>query len=371
MSGIESWESRWGSLLRGATIAGCVLLSLAAQAWAAGGRPSGGEQIAADEPRLPAAPPPIGKLRHGADGKIEVVDPKKEKGSGARRCAEDAICVGPDQAYPSLTQALAAAHEGDVIEVVGATYRESVRIGLARVTVRGVAGRPHFDCAGLRLVGDKACLLLAANGITLENLEISGAELPESAGANGACIRNEAKLSFTVRQVLCHGSQNGILSGGGDIVIENSEFFDNGWTGQTHNVYFSGDCTVTVRGSTFRDARIGHEFKSRCRKTTITDSMFRSTKGSRDIDIPDGGETLIYRSTLVKTVGTDNSEIIGFTPESCANPGDMTVKDVRIVNSEPNADIRNFDKCAGHAIILQGITVEGVKPKEFGYILHR
>lgn len=80
---------------------------------------------------------------------------------------------------------------------------------------------------------------------------------------------------------------------------------------------------------------------------------------------------MIYRSTLVKTVGTDNSEIIGFTPESCANPGDMTVKDVRIVNSEPNADIRNFDKCAGHAIILQGITVEGVKPKEFGYILHR
>ncbi len=99
------------------------------------------------------------------------------------------------------------------------------------ITIRGVAGTPHIDCAGLKLAGDKACILLAADGITLENLEISGAVLPDDVGANGACIRNERALSFTLRRVVCHGSQDGLLTDGGGAVIENSEFYDNGWTG--------------------------------------------------------------------------------------------------------------------------------------------
>lgn len=328
-------------------------------------------QIAADEPHLPPATPRVGPLHRGPDGKLEVIDPKKETGTGPRLCDKDAICAGTGQAYPTLAAALAVAHEGDTIEMVGGTYRESAKIALARVTLRGVAGQVHFDCAGIAIADGKSCLLLAAPEITLENMEISGAEVPESGGANGACVRNEPNYGFTLRRVICHGSQNGILSSGGTILIENSEFFDNGWSGQAHNVYFSGDCIVTVRGSTFRDARVGHEFKSRCLKTSISDSTFRSTRGSRNLDIPDGGETLVYRSTLTKVPGTDNPEIVGFAAESCAHPGEMTLKDVRIVNTDPNADIRNFDRCGGHPIIFQGVTVEGIAPKEIGYIQHR
>jgi hypothetical protein len=237
--------------------------------------------------------------------------------------------------------------------------------------VRGVAGTPHFDCAGLQLPEDKACLLLAAPGITLENLEISGAELPESSDANGACIRNETNLSFTLKRIYCHGSQEGVLSSGGSISIEDSQFYDNGWTGQTHNVYFGGDCVVTVRGSVFRDARVGHEFKSRCRKTEISDSTFDSTKGSRDLDLPDGGEVLVYRSTIIKAAAAASEEIIGFTAESCRDPGDMLVKAVRIVNSHANADIRNYDKCVGHPIVLDEVASQGIPIRDFGYVVHR
>lgn len=270
-----------------------------------------------------------------------------------------------------MAAALAAARDGDLIEIVAGTYREAVRIGTANVTVRGVAGTPHFDCAGLQLAEDKACLLLAAPGITLENLEISGAELPKSSGANGACIRNETNLGFMLKRIYCHGSQEGVLSSGGSISIEDSQFYDNGWTGQTHNVYFGGDCVVTVRGSVFRDARVGHEFKSRCRKTEISNSTFDSTKGSRDLDLPDGGEVLVYRSTIIKAAAAASEEIIGFTAELCRDPGDMLVKAVRIVNSHANADIRNYDRCVGHPIVLDEVSSEGIPIQEFGYVVHR
>jgi hypothetical protein len=331
-----------------------------------------GVELAQTEPQLPEAPPPLGPLRRGPDGRIEIIDPTREQGNGAQLCDSGTICVGKDQAYGSLADAIAAARDGDTIEIVAGSYHETAAIRVGNVTVRGISGRPQIDCGGLRLAEDKACLVLDAPNITIENLEITGAEISPSLGANGACIRNGPDASFTVRGVICHGSQNGILSDGGTILVENSEFYDNGWTGSTHNVYFSGKCvSVTVRGSTFRDARIGHEFKSRCRKTEISDSTFRSTHGSRNLDIPDGGATLLYRSTLVKTPGAESDEIVGFTPESCNTPGDLVLKEVHIVNSRNHAVIHNFDKCQGHPIILEGVTYEGTPVVEQGYVLKR
>lgn len=321
-----------------------------------------------DEPQLPKATPRVGRIRRGPNGQIELVDPTTENGKAARLCSAGTICVGVGQAYPTLSAALVVAREGDVIEIAGGMYRESAKINVPKLTVRGVVGQPHFDCAGLELAEDKSCLLLAADGITLENIEISGAAIADNAGANGACVRNDPDMSFTLRGIVCHSSQEGILSNGGGIIIENSEFYDNGWTERTHNVFFTGNCSVTVRGSTFRDARLGHEFKSRCFRTTISDSTFVSSSGSRNIDITDGGETMIYRSTLVKGRGAENYGIISFASDACVHPGDMVLKEVHIVNAQPQAEIRNSDKCAGRSIILQGVTFEGSVPKEYGFI---
>ena len=330
-----------------------------------------GALLAQDEPLLPGESPPIGALHRDANGRIEVIDPTKDQGGG-HACTAGTICVGKGQAYATLAAAVALARIGDTIEILGGTYHESITVTAKNLTIRGIAGRPHLDCAGVALAGDKGCVLLKADGVTLDNIEISGAVIADGLGGNGACIRNNGPdQSFTVRNIICHGSQEGILSDGGAAVIENSEFYDNGWSDSTHNVYLSGNCTATVRGSVFRDARVGHEFKSRCRKTEISDSTFRSTKGSRNLDIPDGGETMVYRSRLSKTPGAQNMEYIGFAAESCAHPGDMVLKDVHIENSMRDALIHNFDKCEGHPIVLQQVTVEGLPIKELGYILRR
>jgi hypothetical protein len=362
---------RTGQRRRRAAIGLAVLCAAAAlmpaPARAQAGNAARGVEIAADERRLPDTPLPVAPLRRRDDGQIEILTPQNRKNP----CSAGAICVGKGRAYATLEAALAAAHDGDVIEIVAGTYHEKNRIELRNLILRGVAGRPHFDCAGLDLGDDKACLMLAADGIALIGLEISGATASAGDGGDGACIRNETDLSFTVRRVTCHGSQAGIIADGGTILIEESEFFDNGWTDNLQNVSLGGKCSVTVRASIFRDARIGDEFRSRCRKTAIADSSFRSTTGAQDIDLPVGGETLVYRSTLMKGANAESEIILGFAGESCVTLSDLTLKEVRIVNSHPNAAIENFGKCDGRAIVLQGVQAEGLPVREIGYIYAR
>lgn len=297
---------------------------------------------------------------------------RRSPGGAAPSCDAGTLCVGERQPYRSLTAALAAAAPGTTIEVIAGIYHESVAVRTAGVTIRGIAGRPQFDCRGLGLAADQGCIVLAADGVTLERLELLGASLPQSLGANGACIRSVGEFNFVLRHISCHGSQDGLLSNGGTALIEDSEFYDNGWTGLTHNVYLSGNCAAAVvRRSIFRDARVGHEFKSRCRRTEISDSLFRSTRGSRDLDIPDGGEATVSRSRLVKTAGSESAEIVGFAAESCAHPADMRLHEVTIENSRPDASIHNFDKCEGRAIVLDGVRTQGLPLRLLGRVVQK
>ena len=356
------------SVAAGLAVGLVVLMSLAPPGRA--GEPAG-LRLAADAPQLPSTSTPIAPLRRRSDGTLEVVTPKTDKAEGTAACARGAICVGPGLTYPTLAAGLAVAKPGDTVDVVAGIYRESARIAIKNLTLRGVAGRPHFDCRGLALAEDLACLVVAASGVVIEEVEISGAAVPIEGGGLAACVRNEPNFGFTLRRITCHGSQNGVIANGGDIVIEDSEFYDNGGTREMNNAAFLGKCTVTVRGSTFRDARSGDEFQSRCKQTRISDSTFRSTAGAFDLDIADGGDALVYRSTLTKNANAASEMIVGFASDACPDPGDLVLKEVHIVNSHPNGKITNYGKCDGRAIVMQGVTIEGLPLKEFGYILAR
>lgn len=312
--------------------------------------------------QLPPGGTAIGPTRRGEGGRIAPV-------ATEFRCSKDAICVPPGG---DIAEALGAAREGDTVEIGAGTYQASFIVPRDRMTVRGVGGRPHITCAGMRPARDKACIVIAGDGVTLDNLEISGAEISDSLGANAACIRNEPDRSFTLANIVCHHSQNGLLASGGSVVIEGSEFYENSWTEQTHNVYLSGNCpSVRVRNSIFREARVAHEFKSRCRSTSIADSTFRSVTGSRAIDIPDGGETTISNVLIVRGRAVENPDIVGFAPESCKFPGTLRLVRSRIRNDHPQATITNYGKCEGQAVILEGISYEGIRPTPRGYVLER
>jgi len=89
------------------------------------------------------------------------------------------------------------------------------------------------------------------------------------------------------------------------------------------------------------------------------------------LDLPDGGETLVYRSRFEKVLDAGSGDIIRFAEDDCRNPGTVVFKEVRIVNSRLDTALRNYDRCRGDAIVLERVTFDGVPPREIGYILTR
>jgi hypothetical protein len=319
-------------------------------------------------PQLPDAPPLIGPLRRGANGEIETITPESERKAGRPLCASGARCVGKGEAYPTLAAALAVARAGDTIDIVGGIYREAATIAVARLTLRGTAGRPHFDCAGVPLAGDRACFAIAADGVTLDNLEISGAA--QADGGDGACFRSDGNLRLTLSDIFCHASQSGLVVGAGSIVISHSEFYENGGGGSGRNVDLGGDCTsVMVSGSTFRDSTGDAEFTSGCGRAEISDSIFNSTQSASALDFPLGGEAMVYRSTIEKGESARGNEIVGFASAACEHRGSLQLKQVGISNSRYDAYIANFDKCAGDPITVQQVTVDGLPVTTQGFIV--
>jgi hypothetical protein len=258
----------------------------------------------------------------------------------------------------SLTAALARAGDHATIVLAAGVWREPVVVDRPGVHLIGQGpARTRIDCTGLALARGKACIVVAAPGVVIEKLAIEGAVLPPERGANGACIRNEHGIDLTLRGISCAHSQDGLLTDGGRILIEDSKFFDNGWTGYTHNIYLSGPCEAVIRRTEMRGARIGHELKSRCATLVVEDPTIVVERGSRALDIPDGGMVTVRGGRIVQGATPDNADIVGFTPEACRHPGDLTMIGVSIETAYAGARIRNYDRCPGAAIRLEGVRI--------------
>jgi hypothetical protein len=309
-------------------------------------------------PSLPAEEPPIGPLRRGPNGEIELVTPESERAQGRALCDPNALCVGEGQTYATLRQALAQAKDGDAIEVIGGTYKEAVTVAVPRLTLRGTAGRPHFDCAGLDLGNGRACIDVAAAGVKLDNLEVSGA------GGDGACVRQTGGADLDLEEIYCHDSAYGVDAGRGTIEIIHSEFYDNA----QGNADFGACDMLRVSGSVFRDAHAGAEFVSNCRRTDILDTRFVDSQSGRALDFPTGGNAMVFRSFIEKIETASSDDIAVFTSKSCAHPGTLALKEVRILNSRRNAVIRNGNLCPEGAVTLEDVTVEGVQVGTQGFI---
>src|SRR5436190_11262750 len=165
--------------------------------------------------------------------------------------------VGPGKTYAKPCAAIAAAQDGDVIEIdAGGDYAGDVcAIARSNLTLRGVGGRAHIDAAG-KAYGGKGTWVIQGANTTVENVELSGAKVPD---LNGAGIRQEG-AGLTVRNCYFHDNEDGILTGGrGEILIEGSEFARNGaGDGFSHNMYIGHEKKLTLRWSYSHDAKVGH-----------------------------------------------------------------------------------------------------------------
>ena len=184
-------------------------------------------------------------------------------------------------------------------------YREAAIVRQSGVTIRA---EPGAHMMGYAAEG-KAALVIKGNNTVIEGLECSGISVSDR---NGACIRLEGR-NLTLRNVYFHDSEQGVLGGGGVILIEDSKFERLGREGQAHGLYVWGDEVIFRRSEVLASKSEGHEIKSRAKRTIIEGSVIASLDGddSRLIDISNGGEVIIRGNVLQQGPESVNNEMIG------------------------------------------------------------
>ncbi|WP_322401421.1 hypothetical protein [Massilia luteola] len=252
------------------------------------------------------------------------------------------LSVGPGKTFSAPCAAIAAARDGDTIEIEGGTtYKgDACKIAGNKLTIRGVNGRPRIDAAGKENSG-KGTWVVTGNDVVVDNVEMYGAKVADQ---NGAALRLEG-TNFTLRNSFLHDNENGILSNrneNSDILIEYTEFGHNGFggAGQTHNLYIGKVKSLTFRYSYSHDANVGHNLKSRAMTNTIVYSRFSSTnpgeKGSTasgqpsyEIDLPSAGTSYVIGNVIEQPAANQNPAIVAYGEEGPTNPS----QDLYFVNN--------------------------------------
>ncbi len=223
---------------------------------------------------------------------------------------------------------------GDTIFIDGGMYTGSDALAVwsqDNLFIQGVNGKPHLEANGQYIWG-KGIWVLAGDDITVDNIEFSGATVPDQ---NGAGIRLDG-VGLTVTNCYFHDNENGILTGNpgtGDIIIEHTEFNHNGYgDGYTHNIYVGHVNKLVFRYNYSHHANIGHNLKSRAAENIIMYNRIMDEdtgNSSRLIDLPNGGFSIIMGNNLMQGPNAPNNNLIGYGLEGLTNP----INELYVINN--------------------------------------
>ncbi len=222
--------------------------------------------------------------------------------------------VGAGQTYAKPSLAIQSSMNGDVIEISSGDYVDDFAVISNSVTLRGVgATRPHLKRVAGNISNGKG-MLVTTGKVTIENIEISGAKVADE---NGAAIRIENDT--TICNAYIHDSEDGVLGDGTNILIEHSEFSQNGLTdcGYNHNIYISGAETFVLKHSYIHDAicgtDTGHNVKTRAKNNYILYNRIANEAtgtASDQINVPQGGLTYIVGNVIHESSKSHSNRII-------------------------------------------------------------
>jgi hypothetical protein len=241
--------------------------------------------------------------------------------------------VGPTRSFKVPSAAAAAAKDGDTIEIDAGIYNEDTATWTQNnLTLFGVNGRASLQANGQN-AGGKAIWVIHGNNTLVENIEFSGATVPDR---NGAGIRQEG-ANLVVRNCFFHDNEEGILAGDNldsEILIEFSEFARNGYgDGQSHNMYINHVKKFTLQFCYSHHAKIGHLIKSRALENHILYNRIMDEAdgtASYEIDLPNGGLSYVIGNLIQQGPQTDNSTIVAYNEES---NGTNPVQELYFINN--------------------------------------
>jgi hypothetical protein len=232
--------------------------------------------------------------------------------------AQTTIRVGPGHATQTLASAAARAVDGDTFEVEAGDYRGDVAVwNKQNITVRAIGGRVRLLASGMAAEG-KGIWVLRGGGMTVQGIDFTGARVPDK---NGAGIRLESG-KLTVRDCSFTDNENGILTSNNPLVelnISDSEFGHNGYgDGQSHNLYVGEIAHLTVTGSYFHHANVGHLIKSRAALNHILYNRLTDEIGGRasyELELASGGFAYVIGNIIGQSSQTENPHMISYGAE--------------------------------------------------------
>ena len=236
------------------------------------------------------------------------------------------LTVGPGEEYSTLSAAVAASQDGDVIEVNAGTYTNDFPEEIDdSITIEGVGGLASF-VATEPPPNEKGILVIGSGSdsptVTLDDLELSGVAISDDEGGNGAGVRYQSG-NLTINNSYIHDNQDGILAdadASGSVTITNTEFADNGTSsgsssGFTHNIYIGAVGTFDITDSYVTAANVGNEIQTRALVNIITDNRIvdgPTATASYSINLIDGGVDTVSGNTIEKGPNSGNPFIIAF-----------------------------------------------------------
>ena len=219
------------------------------------------------------------------------------------------VQIGPEKPLKTLAEGLGELADGDRLLIDEGEYFDCGTVRSNDVIIEG-AGKDGSTIITDKTCGGKALLITAGDNITVRNLTLTRARVPDG---NGAGIRSEG-TNLKVDHVKFINNENGILAGvnkASTISVMNSEFSRNGACGAacSHGIYAGGIKLLHVENSTFSETKQGHHIKSRAARTevigcTIGDGP--NGTASYSIEIPNGGGVLVKNNTIEKGPKSEN-----------------------------------------------------------------
>ena len=209
--------------------------------------------------------------------------------------------VGPNQQYKQPSEAVAAAVPGDAVRIQPGQYFDCAIVRQDNLTIEGAGpGVVLTD----KTCGGKALLVIDGKNVTVRNLTLQRARVPDR---NGAGIRAEGG-DLTVQNVQFLNNENGILAADNPaaaIRITGSTFVGNGHCQGScaHGVYVGHIRLLHVDHSRFLDTHEGHHIKSRALRTEIVDNEIQdgpTGSSSYLIEAPNGGSLIVERNRMEK-----------------------------------------------------------------------
>jgi hypothetical protein len=234
------------------------------------------------------------------------------------RSATQRIQVGPRHKVKTLRDAARSARDGATVEVDAGDYVGDTAVWTQNdLTIRAVGGRVRLIADGAAAEG-KGIWVIRGSGISVEGFDFSGAAVPSR---NGAGIRLD-RGSLRVRDCSFTGNEMGLLAGNDPdtvLEIENSEFAHNRRPdGHNHNLYVGAIARLSVTGSYFHHAHVGHLLKSRAavnhiRYNRLTDEGDGSA--SYELEFPNGGVAYVIGNIIQQSARSENVHMISFGAE--------------------------------------------------------